>query len=583
MASVAPSHPQNTVARKKRWASPVSGTSTPNLRRESKQPDTAPQDTSENQPTAIVYSEPSRKTSNDSKSCNLLTLPSELLYSIASELNGSKAILNFALVNKHINAITQQALIKKLVVPGNRVKQCLELLIRNPDLIEKVNSVDLGDFDCDHRNQCRCLESLNFDSDTLEFLGKTIEANTGGAVNWRDIRGAKRAPNPFASRIRAYFLDVLLLLCPNLKSITLELPEASPFDVNRPHVQSNFALSTLPTPNDRMLPVSPIQGPALRVLQEKLEALTIKEDSRWKGPMKLEILSVHQDLTWKSMGKSAITLGGFTRLKRFDAPMEVLGEPKGVVFLDPTLPAIGIDTRTATEESIKDNNKPTNKQPTMLNKVIPLTLKYIYLRSCNQHTFALLQRLNNVSIEHLQVQEINIFFSTCPRVSVTRCYSADEGKLQYSRILSELAQKNVKIRFYTGKYDTPFDMEKEIAAMYLLSPFEAWSFALLGKQFAELNSRASAKRLLSTNAHRLFLKHCQHYFPLLNRPSFNGNAWTDVGFFHGIQNTKWDHGILPPKLKVSAFDPKLWPTRISGKREAKRRLPFLPGKIFSFF
>ncbi|KAH7378358.1 hypothetical protein BKA66DRAFT_495742 [Pyrenochaeta sp. MPI-SDFR-AT-0127] len=577
---MAPSTPtsqsRSSSARKKRWASPVSGASTPHHQRDSMALGGVSGDASSNQKPCAVWVDQSRKTSLDSTTYNLLSLPSELLHTIASELCGSKAILSFALVNKRISRITQQALMKKLVVPKNRIKKCLEVLVHHPDLIEKVGSVDIGDYDCIHRIDSHYLGMPNFDPEVLKFLGKTIATNTGGEVSWRDFRQRKGTPGTVSRTTRGYFLNILLSLCPNLKSITLELPETTSFDLGHPSSQANLVSLQLPAPNDKLLPTPIFQGAVLRVMQKKLESLTIVEDSRWKGPAKLEVLTTHQDIAWRNMGKHTITLAGFARLKCLDMPMEVLGRPNNVLFLDPTKTVVVTDKRIAFEESSKTNKKAASFQDGLQDKVLPLTLKHMYLRSCNHHTFSLLQKINKVPSDQLQLQNIHLFFKTCPRVSIGRCYSAYEGQSDYLHILSELSEKNIRVAFYTGANNVPFDMQEELRAFSLLSHQESWRFALLGKQFTDLNTKASTRRCSSANGRRLFIKHIHHYFLLLNRPTFDAEAWASVGFFHGIQNTKWDHGILPPKLKVSTLEQELWSKRVLGKQEVRRRLPSLP-------
>ena len=580
MAPSAPSpQPQATSRRNKRIANPTDESSTLHPPLQSTSADSVPSETQAVTPgRSSVHHRQRNVRLRPPISSHLLRLPVELLHAIATNLCGSKDIINLARVNKHVYRVTQEALIKRLVVSKYRIKWVVELLTRRPHLCAKVSSVDLGDYGCAHVRECCFMPTPNFDRNALKALRKVIAANTGGQVSWNDIRQNKGASGPVWRKNNAFFLDILISLCPNIKSITLELPEARVFDASQPPRPDRLAPSQLPNLNTELLPVLPFHGPALRLMQKNLEVLTIAENTRWKGPAKLEILNHDHDVVWRNMGRHTITLLGFAKLKRLDMPMDLLGLPHTVVFSDLTSDAVAINEATA-EDSYNEHD-PDVQQALLLAKSLPLTLKFLHLRSCNQYTFALLQRFNEIPVLELNIVYIELFFTTCPRNSIAQCYAADEGKLNYLTILSELAEKGIKVTFYTGPRKTLFDMRKELTALAALSPLEAWCFAQLGRQYSEVNLKASAQRRVSNIGSHLFVKHAPHYFRLMNSPTFNSKCWKDAAFFHGIQNTKWDTNILPHDSKVHTFKSSRWNNmRVRSMREPKRRLKELLGKI----
>ncbi|KAF1848731.1 uncharacterized protein K460DRAFT_427990 [Cucurbitaria berberidis CBS 394.84] len=467
----------------------------------------------------------------------LIDLPFELLYAIAKGLCGTNDILNLARVNKNVSRVTREALIKELVIPRNHIKKLLETLIKHPGLIEKVNSVNFRDYGCGHHTECLCLGLPNFDPNTLKFLGKSIAVSTRGDVNWNEIRQGKRSSGPVWRKSNAFFMDIVISLCPNIKSITLELPEARAFDTGNPPRPVNLAPAKLPALNEELLPVTPFQGPALRLMQKNLEVLIILENSRWKGPAKTEMLRSPHDLPWRNMGRHTITLPGFAKLKRLDLPMDALGLPLSIRFLGPISPALCAEA--ATKDSGKSHEDIAFHRAHSPFKILPNTLTHLHLRSCGRQTFALLQKVNEIPVQRLNIVCIELFFKTRPRTSIAQCYVADEGKLNYPLILTELADKGVKVAFYTGPTERLFDMHKELVGLSYLSPLEAWRFALSGRQFSELDTKASMRRRSSILSSQL----------LMNTPTFDGSCWASVVFFHGIRNTKWDPNIMPQVVR----------------------------------
>ena len=316
-----PSHSQISGARKKRFPSPGGDGDSVFHQRDTKSSETASLDLQCVSPDRASAPTSDCEASKNRGPARLPALPFELLYSIASELRRSKTIFDFALVNQHLNGVAQQALVKESLIPQNRIRQFLEMLIKHQDLIKSVKAIDLGDYDCGHRMRCVCLGRPNFQPDELKFLGKAIAANTENSVHWSEIRKYRTISGQIWRRNHAFFLNVLLLLCPNITSIALELPAARWFDSSHPPAPTNVTPSELPALNEELPPVTPFHGPALGVMQKNLEVLIVKEDSKWKGPAKREVLFTPQDVCWRNMGKYTITLPGFVKLKHLDVPM----------------------------------------------------------------------------------------------------------------------------------------------------------------------------------------------------------------------------------------------------------------------
>jgi hypothetical protein len=562
---MAPSTPPH-AARKRRVASPSSETDTPaHLPRNTTIADPNLREALNGQDLANVSSPQSTKILNlKGKDASLLGLPCELLELVASNLIGGAFITNLALANKHLYGIVRKTMVRDLVVSKKHIKSCIDMLARNPDLINCVASVDLSDFGCGHmldcHQDCRCLGTPNFKPDVFALIGRTITSNSGSAITWTQIREAKYTRGTVWRKQQSFFLDVLLTLCPNIKSVTLELPAARRFDVGAPPRPMHLAPNTLPGLNPDLIPVIPFQGPALQIIRQRLETLTITEDTRWKGPATLEFLG-REDLSWRNMGKHTVTLADFPKLKRLDIPMEVLGHPKTILFVDPIASAV------APGDSI------------MRTKVLPLTLQYLHLRSCNKWTFTLLQKINEVPMDQLSLKCIQLFFKAGPRDLLMRCDSTDEGRLNYLRVLSDLRRKGTKVIFYTGRKEEVLDMSKELASLSALSPFEAWHFSVSRMPFSALNPVASEKRRISETASRLFLRHAGNHLSLFNSSTLDLGLWAQGAFFHGIKNTKWDPDLIDRNRTTRIMLPGDSERRPLGKREGKRRLAALLSKI----
>ncbi|KAI2486576.1 hypothetical protein Ptr902_00709 [Pyrenophora tritici-repentis] len=545
---MAPSTPLNSSVRKRRVASPGLGIANLHLPRET----TIQESSLMGLPAATqhrlkAYPEKDEQTRQHRQHIGLLDLPCEILEAIGLELCGTQSVIEFGLVNRRIHGVVRQATARKLIV-SRKIRAFIGMLGNHPELIDKVSHVDLGDFGCIHHQKCLCLGKPSLDKQVLEVIGRAIAANTNNLVKWNHIREEKRSSGGVWRAPQAFFINVLASLCPNIKSVKIELPEASVFTSSQPPRPIHLAPYSLPSPNPEFLPVAPFQGPALRIMQQRLEVLTIAENTRWKGPATVEILEA-QDLTWRNMGTHTITLAGFSKLKRLDVPMSALGRPQSIVFLDPTRPTDTMRDKAADAASPSSVRK-INMSQVSRTKVIPLTIRYLHLRSCGKWTFAFLQSINSVPVEDFKLKHIELFFNIGPQQIVAQCTIVDEGRFSYSRVLMELARKGIKISFYTGPEEVPLDMLQELLTLSAISPMELWRFALSRVPFTALNRQCSVKRRSSTIASRLFLRHVGHHFQLFNSPTFEATSWIQGAFFHGVKNTRWDPQLQDCKAKV---------------------------------
>ncbi|KAE8838036.1 hypothetical protein PTNB73_03956 [Pyrenophora teres f. teres] len=569
---MAPSTPPNSSARKRRVASPGLGITTLHLSRET----TIPESSLMGLPAATqhhleAHPGQGKQPHQNRQHVGLLNLPCELLETIALELCGTQSVIEFGLVNRRIYGVVRQATARKLIV-SRKIKAFLEMLGHHPELINQVSHADLGDIGCIHHEKCLCLGTPNLDKQVIEVIGRAITTNTNNAVKWNHIREHKRSSGGVWRTQPAFFINVLASLCPNIKSVKVELPEASAFTSSQPPRPLHLAPHDLPSPNPELLPVAPFQGPALGIMQQRLEVLTIAENTRWKGPATVEILEA-KDLTWRNMGTHTITLAGFSKLRRLDVPMNALGRPQFIVFLDPNRPTDTTRDRAVDAASTTSDRK-VQMSEVSRTKIIPLTIRYLHLRSCGKWTFAFLQSVNSVPVEDLKLKHIELFFNTGPQQIVAQCTTMDEGRFGYRRILMELARKGIKISFYTGPEELPLDMLQELLTLSTISPMELWRFALSRLPFTALNRQCCVKRRSSTITSRLFLRHVGYHFQLFNSPTFEATSWAQGAFFHGVKNTIWDPQMQDQKVKVLSVG--------SGGTRAKarvtRRFPALLSK-----
>jgi hypothetical protein len=374
-----------------------------------------------------------------------------------------------------------------------------------------------------------------------------------------------------------FALDVLFSLCTNIKSVALQLPEAPRFEMDRPLPPAHPAPNTLSAINIKLPPVAPFNGLALDVLQKSLETLIISEDTRWKGPPEMEVLEVVQNRYWRTMGTHTITLARFVRLRCLDIPMSALGRPHSIEFQNPTDASVKPDELGSTV----GHDDSTPNQSELLyrrqKKLLPTTIEHLYSRDCNKHTFALLHKLNNTLVQGPALSTVELFFKVNPKHAIIQSYAPDGGNLNYPRVLSQLARKDVHVRFHTGRNETLFNMHSELAHMCVLSPLELCSLSATDVQFSDLNITAYLRRRHSTTGSRLFLAHhLNGFIKFFDRPTFDPRAWSTVAFLHGTHDKSWKNcHDFNDESKARVLPSDRWHTRIRGKRKLRRTCPFV--------
>ena len=573
---MAPTTPPSSSARKRRVASPGSGTKTPTLPREPAIPDTTPEGAQDgHQPDTSVRSD--EVDIHLLQNHGLLSLPCEIIEMIASNLLATTHILNLGLVSKRISGIVQQTIVRGLIVSSMNIREFFEMLIGHAELSNKISSVNLGDFGYRHHGERFYADPMGLRPNFLESLGTAITATTGRVVDWSLVREDNISVGPVWEPDSAFFLNVLAISCPSIKSVTVQLPEARVFHSGQPPRPIHLAPSAFPALNPELLPAAPFQGPALDVFQARLEALIISENTRWKGPPTVEVLESH-NLKWRNMGTHIITLAGFSRLKRLDVPMDILGRPHDIVFSNTS----SLDVTKHDGTAIMDRALPMGKTLAELrSKVLPLTIQYLHLRSCNKWMFALLQRINEVPVEELRLRHVELSFEPSPNNLLIQCDAADLGQLDYSQLLVDLDRKGVNVTFHTGPQGTLVDMRKEIEALSRLTTIEAWHYSITHAPFSKWNPEAIRKRQSLKMGFRYFLRHADHHSQLLNSPTFNLESWTQSAFFHGTRNSRWDPQLLDSKMKTKTVGSGGWNERALGKHALKRRLSPLLSKLWS--
>ncbi|XP_014559680.1 hypothetical protein COCVIDRAFT_35206 [Bipolaris victoriae FI3] len=569
---MAPSTPSSSRMRKRRVGSPGIAPAIPNLPRETTRRETAPsheQQYSDHQSnTALDYDEAYKR----ARIC-LLDLPSELIDLIASKLRTDKSIFNFALVNKRLSGIVQETMVRKPVLRQPNIRGFLEMLGHHPELIQKVTNVDLGDFDCSHHQDCHCRDVPNLDGDVKEMIGRIITANTQGEVTWSHIRKTKNFLGPVWREDQAFFLNTLVALCSNMRSITIELPGARRFQAGQPPRPNHSAPHIFPSLNPELLPVTPFDGIALQILRHTLQSLTIAEDTRWKGPATLETLQF-RDLQWRNMGKHTITLAGFSSLKRLDVPMDALGCPQNVVFSSENSQATPNKNDTPTRNLVlKDGRLQTLEEARL--KVLPPTLTHLHLRSCNKFTFAFLKMINETAPKDMQLRYIELFFPSESHEAIINCDATDEGGFSYLDLLMDLERKNINIQFFCGVKETRVDMRRELEALSFLTPYEVWRYSNFRRPFSDLNPYASRIRQSSMIGSRLFLRHANSHSRLFNSATFNPESWAQSAFFRGTEPARKSNSTRDQKPKADEKVDNSCHIRNREKQKIRRRLPDL--------
>lgn len=254
--------------------------------------------------------------------------------------------------------------------------------------------------------------------------------------------------------------------------------------------------------------VFPVQGPALKPLQDRLRVLTIMSDPKYSQS------TAH-----------TIKLPGFHHLQSLTVSMEHLGAPKTIQFYRP-------DDSVA-EGTPGDTNKPC----------LPLSLKSLHLISCTRMTFVLLDVFNKLSAGELHLRHITLAFDMLPIPAIILCGASHTRVEPLSRKvqrwlqrLASLAQKHHCVKFLTKDPCSSFTYELEAVAK--LSNSEIALVAGQAYRFSECAARSQEElRERSAAECKLFLLHGIMYLHLFCSPTFDFTRWTNIVFFHGTKKT----------------------------------------------
>ncbi|KAL5381100.1 hypothetical protein DPSP01_007356 [Paraphaeosphaeria sporulosa] len=189
----------------------------------------------------------------------LLTLPDELLLSIAQRVHRNVDLCQLSLSCRKLNTVSQETLVKEVLLPSNRMLQLIRTLCNRPDLCEKISSVDLDDYTKTGPPQLlpwiaewRCLKRCR---------------NIVAAEVFDEIVSDEHADDVqlLWSKNHRFLLDVLIASCPNIKKLSLRLPgsEQDPL----------FIISG----SEDITLLDLFSGVSRRLLGEQLQSLTIRE------------------------------------------------------------------------------------------------------------------------------------------------------------------------------------------------------------------------------------------------------------------------------------------------------------------
>jgi hypothetical protein len=478
------------------------------------------------------------------KRSNILYLPPEALLQIAVELCGTNTILALSQTNKYMHRITNEAMAKKLVVQPLDMKMTLDWLAHHPHLMVRVNTVDVSAFQPMHNIQevgpvASTLSVTDFSSDVSQVLRTKIWINTGRTVGRETWLSSFHVDNDsiWGDRHQSC-MDVLFSICPNIKSLKLSMPAAKLFDKNPASIFLHPPNSMLlPMPNPAFEPATPLQGVSLQLARRNLRSLTIASSRRWAGLSQLEFLLSSAHIYWRGMGKHIITLHGFDNLEHLDVPMDLLGLPQTINFqkLDEReTPMIRLMVKYS-----QPNGYVFKKAVDFPAKVLPLSLRSVQLRSCDEKSFGFLRKFGEVpATSHLKHVELHL--NTCARSNILRCLEASSYTPNLLVRLTKLEGMGIAVKFYTDHGKKPIDMKQELTMMSYLKPEGLGLISLAGRQFSELNLAAILQRQYSRLAQRMFTRHALAHFDLFNSPTFLAKHWLGSAFFHGAKNTKYD-------------------------------------------
>lgn len=456
----------------------------------------------------------------------LAALPKEILQQIAWECSDSKDALHLAMANEQVYEALRGILQRKLVLTKNNTWRILQGLQDRPGLGAKVKEVSLSNFECPRTRTALFYGRAQALQNLLAIAQGTFSAVPEVAEIWQSIaremdkysehwweRDAVWEPN------ETLCLDILLLKCPNITSITMELPEA--FQERAPKPPGNRR------PQIRGRVCSwPFQNLALPILQAQLKVLIIKEDFAWQGPLSFEST---QNLGATNNCVQKITLGGFKKLQHLELPASVLGYTE-------YLKLTGKATKTPLElDQLK---------VCLLCTHLPLTIKYLRITNASNNTeiFGFLWRYCCVPRELLAIEHIELDFIYCATLELEAMHIRSRNPTNHLNILEALAEKGIKVTWNFGRNQKDFDLRRVMEDDTKTSPRILWGIQMW---FLDTGMTFDTKALRGVITLEDEIQEHETIFPdyvhLMSRRTFKYEDWNNVAFFH----SKEGYGCYP--------------------------------------
>ncbi|OAL51562.1 hypothetical protein IQ07DRAFT_671648 [Pyrenochaeta sp. DS3sAY3a] len=446
----------------------------------------------------------------------LAALPNEILQQIAWECSHSRDALHLAMANKQVHEALSGVLQRKLVLTRKSTWRILQGLQDRPDLGAKVKEVSLSDFECPRTRTALFYGRVQAMQNLLAIEQGTFSADPEVSEIWLRIaremdkysdywweHDAVWEPN------EALCLDILLHKCPNITSITMELPETFQGRAPKP-------------PRNRGARIQgrvcswPFQNLALPILQAQLKVLIIKEDFAWQGPLSFEATN---DLGPTNNSVQKITLGGFTKLQHLELPASLLGNTEWLKLTgDPTRTPLELD----------------ELKKCLLRTRLPLTIKYLRLTNASNNTeiFGYLSLYCIEPRELLEIEHIELDFTYCATLELEAMHIRSRHPTNHLAILGRLAEKGIKVTWNFGRHQKDFDLRRVMEEDTKTSPKILWSIQMW---FLDTGMTSDSEALCGWITPDEAQEH-EPVFPddvhLMSRRTFKYEDWTVVAFFH---------------------------------------------------
>ncbi|KAF2714505.1 hypothetical protein K504DRAFT_496433 [Pleomassaria siparia CBS 279.74] len=439
----------------------------------------------------------------------ILELPNEILAAIA-QFATNRDLCHLSLVSRRMRDVAQSALLKPARIPHNGIRKFVETLADRPDL-RLIKEVDLGDFGCDQHDAGlgECAPEM------LEKLERLV-SDIKGDEQWSKLIKEQKGGDYYKTygTDSSFFLAVLLIIAPNISTLSVELRPLANMTTTR--------LVSLSSPEIWMLQVHGrlFDEPLTHLLEDRLEELTIPANtSCFKGDHLRNISFIN-----------------FNTLKRLNVPMNVF-----------------------VHHSIDATN------PTELEIRLPQKLEYLKIQACNRLAFecisSLLDCLREGQVSKLR--QVDLSFQGCLRSSlVLLCHGEAPRIDKLRRILRALASDyRCKVTAYTrayllSKYEAS-DLLSELDTYANIPSSEAWMIATKDEQFGDaiMRKRDGTPRERTKAERELFCRNQHISTALLSSPTFDATAWKkakpfenpfpfirgdffDGSFFRGTKYTK---------------------------------------------